>query len=290
LGGDPNDIDLEYDPFTENVENLTNTYHLIGHAYCYTDTVYHLQPLEEDTMAIIDDHGTNQGALKVSLLISIEGLDLESFDTLKDLLGKELSLNIKVHEAIGIPENFSSKTFCSYSLAGLNNEEFKTPVFEETTTNPKFNYSVVHKLPISREVADDFLNRALTVSVYGDMSTVKKEREMGKLKASAKGFSQSFNVKVKNNKDLDMFSHSALIPEESHSAYLGPSIIMNPMSADSDSLRVELEMKEQQLQKIKAEQLKKEMEYSKRIKELEDRERELNIAPKNRGSSCCTTF
>ena len=291
LGGDPNDIDLDYDPFTDNAESLSNTYHLIGQSYCYTDTVYHLQPIEEDTMAIIDDHGNNQGALKVSVLIGVEGLDLEAFDSLRDLLGKELSLNIKIHEAVGIPENFSTKTFCSYNLPALQADEFKTPMVEETDTNPKFNYSVMHKIPINLELADDMLNRALTISVYGDMSSSKKEREMGKLKATNKDFSHTKSFK-KSFKDMDSISPINQMHGDEHSASrMGPSIIVNGLSEDSDVLRAELEVKEQQLQKLKADQLRREMEYNKRIQELEDREKKLNIEPgSKRSSSCCIVF
>jgi hypothetical protein len=291
LGGDLNEIDLDYDPFTDNVESLSDTYHLIGQAYFYTDTVFHLQPIEDDTMAIIDDHGNNQGALKVSVLISVEGLDLETFDTLKDLLGKELSMNIKIYEAIGIPENFSSKTFCAYTLNALQGEEFKTPMVDETTTNPKFNYSAMHKLPINLEMADDLLNRALTISIYGDMSAAKKEREMSKIKASNKDFSHTKSLK-KSFKDMDSISPINHLPVNDHSSsQIGPSILANPLSEDTDALRAELEIKEQQLQKLKAEQLRKEVEYNKRIQELQEREAKLNIEPPaKRSSSCCNVF
>ena len=60
--------------------------------------------------------------------------------------------------------------------------------------------------------------------------------------------------------------------------------------ANVEQLKYELDTKEQQLQKIKAEQLKREAEYNKRIKELEEREQKLGIPSGSRGSSCCITF
>lgn len=289
FGGDPDDLDIENDPFTDNVESLTQTYHLIGQAYCYMDTIYYLTPLEEDPMAIIDDHGSNKGALKVAIDFAVDGIDSEQFESLKDLIGKDLVLTVKIPEAAGIPENFSSKTFCSYMLAALNNEEFKTDVIEETTTNPKFNYVKSHKILIDAGIADDFLNRALIISVYGDMSASKKEREMSKLKETANksAINKTTTIKtISKNREPEANMSSIIFSEN----IPGPLILTGNLGEDVDQLKTELEIKEQQLQKIKAEQMRKEMEYNKRIQELEEREKKLGIEPKARGSSCCTTF
>jgi kinesin family member 13 len=291
FGGDPNDIIMDYDPFSDNIDNFTHTYHLIGQAYCYMDTLYYLTSLEEDSMAIIDDHGANKGALKVSLIPEIQGVKLEEFESLKDLLGKELTFTIKIFEAAGIPENFCTKVFCKYTLVNLNNEEFKTLPVEETTTNPKFNYVKSHKIIITPEAADEYLNRALTISVFGDLSESTKERELKKLKENvnsslSKSITSKRLTKVKDS-GLSIIS----VEKDSETANVLPSILQVDNSS-IDQLKYELDIKEQQLQRIKAEQLKKEMEYSRKIKELEEREKKLGIEKPvpNRKSACCITF
>lgn len=283
LGSELEDVVGDYDPFMENVDSISKAFHLIGHSYLYLDTLYYLASLEEDTMAIINDHGNNKGALKVSIVPTIDGIDLEEYETLKELIGRELSFCIKINEAIGIPENYSTNVFCKYHLSAKNNEEFKTSEIKETTTNPKFNYSQTHKLPITAELNEEFLNKALTISVFGDITEAKKVRELEKLKESInKSTTMKLSV-MKNARDMDGSNN---LGDD-----IGPSIILQGIDNDTSYLRSELDAKEQQLQKIKAEQLKREAEYTKRIKELEEREKKIGIVPPQRnGSSCCVTF
>ena len=288
FGGDQNDNGIDYDPFIDDLDNFTHADHLIGNAYCYLDTVYYLAPLEEDQMAIIDDHGANKGSLKVSLIPNIEGVNMEEFEHLKELLGKELILNVKIFEAAGIPENFSTKVFCKYAIAQLNNEEFRSKPIEDSTTNPKFDFFNTHKFIITPEIADDFLNRALTISVYGDISQVKKEREMKKLKDNV---NSSVNKSVTSKLSLKNKEADSNLSNFMNSEDPAPSMpIIFSGGANVEQLKYELDTKEQQLQKIKAEQLKREAEYNKRIKELEEREQKLGIPSGSRGSSCCITF
>ena len=272
----------------DNIASLSQTYHLIGHAYLYMDTVYYLAPLEEDMLAIINDHGVNKGALKISVVPSIEGVDFEEFETLKELTGKELSLGVRIFEAAGIPDNYSTNVFCKYSIAALNSEEFKTDEVKETTTNPRFNYSKVHKLMVNPELTDDFLNRALTISVFGDITEAKKLREIEKLKESInKSTAMKLNKSVRDYDETPMGGKA--LGDNLTSG--GPIILMQKDEEDASFLKTELEIKEQQLQKIKAEQLKREADYNKRIKELEERERNVGIVVQpQRGSSCCVTF
>ena len=292
FGGDQNDIGLEYDPFSDNLDDFAHTYHLIGQAYCYMDTVYYLSPLDEDVMAIIDDHGANKGSLKVTVIPKIEGVDMEEFDSLKDLFGKDLTIDIKIFEAAGIPEKFSTKVFCKYTISAISNEEFKTDIADETTTNPKLNYTKSHKMTITPEIADDFLNRAISISVYGDMSQSKKDTEMNKIQSTVKKsviVKSSVKGHFNNSREIENITPINALNNDDISNS-GLSIIYPGDNTNVDYLRNELENKEQQLQKMKAEQLKKEIEYNRRIKEIEERECKLkNVEPK-RGSSCCIIF
>jgi kinesin family member 13 len=288
FGEDPEEA-VENDPFSDNVDSLTIAPHLIGQAYCYTDTVFHLESLEEDELAIIDEHGTKRGTLKLSLLLGMDGVQLDEFDNLKELLDKELSITLNIVEAKGIPENFATKVYCTYAISPVSNEEFRTSEVEETTTNPKFNYKRTHKIFIDPVVADEFLNRALTFSVFGDMSAEKKEREMAKLKQSTdKSMTKSQGKGANRTKEVEIS-----IPgrRENETGSIGGGIILSSFDPSFEALKAELEAKEQQLQRIKAEQLRKEMEYNKMLQELQaSKNPSPNQEKPERGSSCCVVF
>ncbi|CAG9327700.1 unnamed protein product [Blepharisma stoltei] len=288
-GGDINDVDIGYDPFFDKVDSLGDTYKLIGNSYIYLDSIYYLITVDEDKVPIIDDRGSKKGMLKVAITPKIDGIVMEEFDNLKEILGKNLNLKVAIGEATDIPENFSTNCYCKYKFAVVSEEEYMTQKCMQTTVNPKFNYIRDHNIEITPEVADDFLHHALAISVYGDITEETKQRELNKLREK---YGQASNP-VKSAR-IKEFEEEPEILENDHPGY---SEIYNNSktivpSENPEALKTALEQKELQIQKLKAENIKREQEYAIRLRELEEREKKASnqVPVAKRGSCACLIF
>ena len=54
----------------------------------YLDSIYHLLSVDEDKIPIIDDRGARKGQLTIALTPSFNGLELEDYDNLRELISK----------------------------------------------------------------------------------------------------------------------------------------------------------------------------------------------------------
>ena len=273
-----NDIDLDYDPFSDNIDSLSDSYHLIGHAYMYLDTSYYLANIEDDIMAIINDQGAIKGTLNVSLTPRIEGIILEEYDNLRDLIGKELMIRVVINSASNLPQNYSTNVFCQYTMNAFNDEIFKTDKIIETNKDPIFNYGKTHKIMITNDVAEEFLSRALIISVYGDLTKERKQRELLKIKEVSNVMSISIVPGMKL-KGLD-FTDEELLGDMNSLQLNSPTIDNNrtvyntsAMSyATDDKFKNEVSNKEKEIKKIEEEikikEKEDEKEINKRLKEI----------------------
>ena len=287
------DIDLDYDPFSDQIENLDHSYRLIGHAYMYLETAYYLAPIEDDMMAIINDQGGIKGTLNVSLSLLSDNLVLDEYENLKDLLGKELNISIKINQALQIPENFSTNVFCQYTMAGCNNETFKTEMVSYTTS-PEFNYSKTHKVQITTDLSDEFLNRALIISVYGDITKERKEKELQKIQEIVnKSITINPGIKLRElgftEEELlnDVSFDNVVVVQESFPR----SLDLNDPNVSA--LKSELSVKEREIKKIEEDLSKMEKEFDKQIqKRLKKIEKQEKIQPSNpeKKSRACMVF
>ena len=302
-GADLNDIGLEYDPFSDNIDSLSDSFHLIGHAYMYLETSYYLAPIEDDMMAIINDQGAIKGTLNIALTPNIEGVILEEYENLRELIGKELVIKININSASNLPQNYSTNVFCQYTLNAFNDEIYKTPILNETNTDPIFKYENAHKFIITNDISEEFLNRALIISVYGDITKERKEQELRKIKESSNMLSISIIPGMKL-KELEYADEELLgdIPTINLFPNKGENSSINISNADSLSkidknVKKEVSNKDKEIKKIEEEFKKKEKEIEKeinnRLKEIEKREKQLNENPNAgppRKSACCVTF
>jgi hypothetical protein len=144
MGSDLRDVnnELGYDPFYDSIGEIEGILasNIIGYAYIYLDTIYYLMNIEEDFIPIIDDKGAKKGALKLSIMSEIPGVDLEEHDNLKDIIGKDLAIEISIKEAIDIPEKFANGTYCTYELPFLGEVPYETNKVDDFNTNPIFSY------------------------------------------------------------------------------------------------------------------------------------------------------
>lgn len=295
-GASIDDIGLDYDPFSDNSESFTHTSHLIGNAYMYLESAYYLDSIEDNELAIINDQGSIKGNLSVYIGLSVDGVVLEEYENLRELLGKELRFTVKIKGAYNLPETFSTDTFCQYTMESLNNEIFKTQNILETDPNPLFDYVKIHTIAINSDVTEEFLNRSIIFNIYGDMTRERKEKELLKIKENSnlKGITLGHGMKYKDmdmtdellNGSLNLFSEESKVPEIKVTNILPqkkiiPENFKKEFSAkDKEIARAEEELK----QKLKAD----EKEIAKRLKAIEKRENQLNKSPQAKSSACVT--
>ena len=129
--------------------------------------------IEEDYIRIIDDKGVLKGSLKVSIKPEVGTNNLDDYDNLKELISKELSVEIAIKEAVDIPEEYANNVYCSYTMNILGDQVQETNKSDGFSTNPAFNYKRKHNAMITQELADEFLNHALAIKVQGAISEEK---------------------------------------------------------------------------------------------------------------------
>ncbi len=121
---------------------LTDQWHHLGNVYYFLLSVYNLIETSKDESPIIDTKGAIQGRLSYS--VSFEAFDVDrttklnllEYETLNELLGKNLKIIIELKKAGDLPEKYSFKTMCRYLW---NDEQFETtPVLKKR--EPDFNY------------------------------------------------------------------------------------------------------------------------------------------------------
>ena len=176
------DIDLGYDPFNDQIDNSQSTHQLIGNCYVYLEILFYVLGVDEDLIPIIDDHGKNQGSLRLSISPLISG-QFEDYDSLREIIGRNIEIQLNIVEALGIPENLCNKVYCEYSL--VNTSPFRTDISQGNTTCPKFNYSHTHNFLITDDFIENIISHALTISVYGDITEEKRNQGISKLRDHA---------------------------------------------------------------------------------------------------------
>lgn len=190
-GVDPEEIDLSYDPFLDQIDQSQRTYQLIGNAYVFLEVLFYYMSVDEDLFPIIDDHGKHQGHLKLSITPSIENVK-DDPESLRDFTGRSLDLLVCIPQAQGIPSNYSTNVYCEYNL--LNSGSCRTLACLDKTTSPSFHYKFSHNFFITPELIELIMSHTLVVSVYGDISEDRKLRGIDMLKSRAQNRGESIKA------------------------------------------------------------------------------------------------
>ena len=301
MGANINDV-LDYDPFMEALNSETFSYHLLGHSYVYLENAYYLSPIDDDQIAIINDSGHIKGALNISIHPSMDGQPLEEYESLKDIIGKEVNVSISINSAAGIPENYSTNVYCQYTMLAFNNEVFKTDPAEGTSTKPVFNYFKIHKCFINSEVAEEFLSRALIISVFGDITKEKKAKELKKYQDTTKSISMAPGIKLDYHLNDDEYLEDSGFLNDSQ-VFRDQSIHINvgPLDNQSSTINLEgysekekLKIIEKEIRALEEEQKRKERDLDKdierRLKNVEKVEKRINEGKPAARSQCCEVF
>eukprot|EP01066_Platyproteum_vivax_P008883 Platyproteum_vivax@DN3841_c0_g1_i1.p1 len=179
----------EKDPF----EDDPNARQHIGNAYLYLDPLRSLVDVERETIPIFDHKGAKEGELLVSVLlnilapnylekgnVAIEDMspeedfkrreDLESYDTIEELLGRALQYTVIVESVVGLPEAVCRNPEVSYKVTGSVNEYRATvPAELKDRDLPNvlvsFKYKSAHVLAIDDKTVDTLDNGVLVFEV-----------------------------------------------------------------------------------------------------------------------------
>lgn len=126
--------------------SLTDSWHHLGNVYYFLLSIFNLIETSKDNSPIIDTKGSIQGKLIYSCNFELFDVDKSTklnsleYETLNELIGKNIKLIIDLKQASDIPEKYSYKTMCKYIW---NDCGYETTVSEKIK-EPVFNYRGEH--------------------------------------------------------------------------------------------------------------------------------------------------
>ncbi|OEH78990.1 putative kinesin [Cyclospora cayetanensis] len=172
------------DPFAPDPES----YQVVGQAYVYLETIRSLLPIENEPFPIFDCKGQKKGILILSIDIKVgpprtdlDGLvllifsedelvarrieDIDDFDSVEDVRGRELTITVSVHSATNLPERSCRHPQVMYRwLDGMT--EVSAVSLEEASRDVVFNNTREFTLN-ANEVAFEWLSGVLVFEVSG---------------------------------------------------------------------------------------------------------------------------
>lgn len=91
------------------------------------------------------------------------------FETLNELIGKNITMTIELKKAHDLPEKYSFKTMAKYHW---QDEEYETKVVAKKTT-PNFDYAGVHSFTVTDDMIQSLMYNTLTIALYGMIESKK---------------------------------------------------------------------------------------------------------------------
>ncbi|CDJ30039.1 uncharacterized protein EMH_0026470 [Eimeria mitis] len=180
------------DPFAPDPES----YQVVGQAYVYLETIRSLLPIDKEPFPIFDAKGQKRGTLVLSIDIQVSSTksevegedelvarrieDIDDFDSVEDVKGRELTITVSVHSANNLPEKSCRHPQVLYRwLDGMT--EVSTVSLEEESRDVVFNSSRGFTLN-ANDVAIEWLSGALIFEVSGKFvdKTGKGKGDKGK--------------------------------------------------------------------------------------------------------------
>jgi hypothetical protein len=142
-------------------------------------SVYNLIETSKDTSPIIDRRGSIQG--KLTYTIHFELLDVDKttklnpleFETLNELIGKNLKLIVQLKRATELPDKYIYKTMCKYDWQDNTHE---TKVVEKSR-EPVFDFQGEHIQVITDDMIQHMMYNTLTISVFGMIESKRAQQK-----------------------------------------------------------------------------------------------------------------
>jgi hypothetical protein len=99
---------------------LTDSWHHLGNVYYFLLSVFNLIDTTKDSSPIIDTKGSIQGKMNYTITFEIYDVDKKTklnpleFETLNELIGKNLKLIVELRKCTELPEKYCWKVMCKY--------------------------------------------------------------------------------------------------------------------------------------------------------------------------------
>jgi len=156
----PRDIPKSKDPFWDPPEAVE-----IGKAYVYLKALSQLVEIESD-FAIVDYKGDEQGQLSVEIFPEgPNGEDLDYLATSEELIGKPLTLLVRIPGARGLPSKYNNDVFVNFSFQECVKE---TEACELKTSDPTWKFQTRIKFDcVTEELRQYLLKEAAVFEVRG---------------------------------------------------------------------------------------------------------------------------
>ena len=94
------------------------------------------------------------------------------FETLNELIGKNLKLIIELKKASDLPDKYAFKTMCKYNW---QDSSYETKTVEKKK-DPIYDYMSEHIQTITDDMIQFLMYNTLTVGVYGMIESKKKAK------------------------------------------------------------------------------------------------------------------
>ncbi|KAK2174589.1 hypothetical protein NP493_790g01014 [Ridgeia piscesae] len=160
-GDDDWDLPKDEDPFWEDPETLVP----VGSIQLLLQPLAHNMDTDEN-LEMTDYRGTVNGRLQVAITpCSEDGEEIDEFvDKPAELIGKELHFKVKVQNARGLPNKYSS-TCCKYTMYM---DEKATATNEITGMNPRYEHEKQFDFkPVTKQFIQYLQSENLFVVVWG---------------------------------------------------------------------------------------------------------------------------
>jgi hypothetical protein len=171
---------------------LTDSWHHLGNVYYFLLSVFNLIDTTKDSSPIIDTKGSIQGKMNYTITFEIYDVDKKTklnpleFETLNELIGKNLKLIVELRKCTELPEKYCWKVMCKYQYA---DQVYETKICERMK-EPHFDYCAHHMSVITDDMIQHLMYNTLTVGVYG-MIESKRSRKQEKLQEEEREFQET---------------------------------------------------------------------------------------------------
>lgn len=158
--------------------SLTDSWHHLGNVFYFLLSIFNLIETSKDSSPIIDTKGSIQGSLTYSCNFELYDVDKTTklnpleYETLNELIGKNLKVLLDLKKASDIPDKYTYKTQCKYIW---NDCGFETQVVERSR-EPNFKFTGEHMQVITEDMISHLMYNTLTVRVYGMIESKKPKK------------------------------------------------------------------------------------------------------------------
>ena len=99
-------------------------------------------------------------------------LNMLEYETLNDVIGKNLKVTLEIKKATEIPEKFSYKTKACYQWLDPEETMYESKEVDKSKM-PDFGYKKEHTIGITQELIEHMMYNTLKIGIYGMIEAKK---------------------------------------------------------------------------------------------------------------------